>query len=687
MKTRQTRGSSYREHLIPAISIILVSASSYLMKIVFPAPSEITDKAIVILWWMTPFFVVIWARKWIPLPRFLYKKRSGDCRRFTNFTDHRRTIIAIILASAVIFLIISIFSKSDSTQRYRGITLLDMAGGFGLLAAFYLFSFQARERFAQIFVAVTGILILLFALPAYVQWPGTMVDSFHFPFTSEEISAVATGHFPFSNFIPQYNAFLGYPLAPFLHIWHSNPPLVILAYLIFLQFLCIAILISLPALVSGWRNLPLAGMIGVFPPILLLNDSYRPVTYFADIPMRTTMPAIILLATFLWLRKLNNLGRNRIYLLVGIGAINGIAIMNNLDFGFPTLIAVSITIILTQETIQNKVYTFMLICFGVCLAFALFAGIALLSGNRIQGKYFLVFQKLFGVSNFLAMPIPAFGIHVAFAALFATTSAVGIAMLLRAPKPGSFMYREGSLLCLTGIFSLFSLVYYSGRSLVPSLLSGYAFQLGMCCAALVPLLPHRISAKKVKGLNAFNLVKLSNVFPVFALASVLAIPFMVGNPVKNLQAAIDGRTRLVFSDLVPYPNQRRVAVSSTILNSYVTEVEDIVRDPYAAGITPSLVKNSIWQILRMSNTIQLQTGVRSALLVNSPEYLALEVPTFRDLECKALAVNLDIQYLIADRVISQWLATNATCTSHFDIGVNSISSKGPDLVVLSRKFG
>jgi len=621
----KSRERDFRSLLIPAISIVSVSTVTLLIKYISQGSSESVDKLIVALWWAIPFAIVFW----------VLKSRSKFSPAFPKWV--KPSVFYSLTGLALVFLVVAIFSRSDSYGFYRGFTLFDLSFGAALCAIVYFGIWGNSKRVAAALLAATFVCVEILALPVFFQWPGNIADAFHFPYIFEEISAVSIGHFPYSNFLPQYSAFLGYPIAPFLHFWSSQSPLVLTLYMEVLQLLCVGIIILLPVLVGGRRVLAPALIVATFPPLILMREVDRPITYFATIPLRVVLPSIIILLAFLWIRSGRVLTEKRRAWLIGLGAFGGLTVLNNLDYGIPAFGAVAITLFFAQKDHLLRVRTIAFFILGSLSFLIFFYLVGSLSGNTVHWGYFLAFAKLFGVENFMAIPIQSFGLHIAFTSLFVANTAIGINMLQRSSGVINFVYKQGVLLTLTGTFSLLSLAYFSSRSLVPTLISGYAFQVGMCCAALLPLLHFHSRALRAKigSLHRYSLA--TSLFALLTVASSMGAVLLIGNPTQNIRHFVEGRSQIEFPDLVAL----RTDVNSVAASSSLT----------GRGVDPAT--GQIWQILQMPSMVQQQTGVLSASLSTHPVYLTLGDPTFRDFQCSQLEINKEIKYLI-DFNVRSW---------------------------------
>ena len=668
MLTKNPRGFGYRELLIPALSILLVSGFTYFIKLLLPAPSESVDKIIVATWWISPFLIALFARA-KPNSRWLTFLFGGagkrDLKRNGIFTT---ALFYALTGAAALLVVIAIFWKRDPLGFYRGFTILDFLFGLGICALIY-FGFWGRSaRLANwlLVAAVLGIEIL--ALPTYFQWPGNIADGFHFPFTTEEISAVAVGHFPYSNFIPQYTALLGYPISPVINLWKSHSLLITTGYFTFLQVLCVAIAVLLPVLVGGRRMAGAAALLVAFPPLILMREVDRPLTYFATFPIRIIIPMVLILLTFLWISRSHVLDRTGKVRLIGVGVFGGATLFNNLDYGIPAFCAVTLTLFLSQPEIRRRILAVLLYWASAILPFMFVYIAGWISGNSVHWSYMVTFARIFGAENYMAVPIDKYGLHVAFVSLFVAVTSLGIILLVRSAGRNNFAARQGALLTLVGSFSLLSTVYFSSRSLVPTLISGYSFQVGACCAALLPLIRFGVKAHKMKlsSLRTYSLA--TSLFAILAIAPGAGTVLLIGNPSHNLSQFVNGKVNL------NYPK----------LQDLTLELESSLAGAAIVKDVTTFNQNYIWQIAPMPSAIELQTGFRSAALTSNSDYFVLADPIFRKLQCAALQDNLEAKYLVLERRSALALDTEPVCRALFDFPGQNLAVAPSDLVLLTR---
>ncbi len=671
MLTKISRGFGYRELLIPALSILLVSGFTYLIKFLLPAPSESVDKIIVATWWISPFLIVLLVlakrhSRWIT---FLLS--AGGKRDSKPSGIFAAPIFYALTGGAAVLGLIAIFWKQDFMGFYRGFTVIDFLLGLAICALIYFGFWGRNRRCSNWFTVATVIGVEILALPAYFQWPGNIADDFHFPFTTEEISAITVGHFPYSNFIPQYTALLGYPISPFINLWKSHSLIITTGYFTFLQFLCVAIAVLLPVLVGGRKIFGAALILVAFPPLILMREVDRPLTYFATFPIRIIIPMVLILLTFLWISRSHELDRTGRVRLVGVGVFGGATLFNNLDYGIPAFGAVVLALFLSQREIRMRFWTVLFFCTGATIPFIFFYVAGWLSGNPVHWSYMLTFARIFGAENYMAVPIDKFGLHIAFVSLFVAVTSLGIILMVRSAGRNNFAARQGALLTLIGTFSLLSTVYFSSRSLVPTLISGYSFQVGACCAALLPLISFSVKAQKMKlaGLRTYSLA--TSLFAILAIASCAGAVLLIGSPSDNLSHFVNGKVNLSYSKLQN--------LTLELENSLATAV--IVKD------VTTYDQNHIWQIAPMPSAVELQTGYRSAALTSNSDYFVLADPIFRRLQCAALQENLEVKYLVLERRSALALDTEPLCQDLFDFPGQDLAPTPSDLVLLTRNPG
>ena len=640
--------------LVSAVAIVLVAATTAFLVLLGPKPSipqssdflsdaalgdalhEPTDRLVLICWWLVAIGIALsftwWARHGAGIP--VRPKRWYQ-------------VLTVTLGvSAVAVVVASVTWGVDPVGMWTGI------GPVGLLAglAFALFVFRFWNY--PKWVAATSSIVMVgllaaYALPALFETPGSVRDSGHFQFTSDELAAVAAGRFPLSDYVPQYTVVLGFPIAPLIRALPDQATWVILLWLLLLQVSSLAISVSMPVLVGGPRILAPASLVAVLPTLIVLSWPTSSATYFATFPLRVILPAASILAAFILLRSRAKLTRRRRAWFALLGALVGLTILNNPDFGAPAGLAILVIMVLAASGRHEAVLSVLHLLAGTAAVFLSYTALGLAVGRPVQWQYWLIFPRIGGVEGWYDVAMGAFGPHVAVVALFVSASVLGF-ILVRSRGIGStFQYRQGLLLALVGGWSLMCLPYFAGRSLPPTAVGGYSFQIGMVIAALLPIA--RATSRALQS----NLAR-------FPLESSIALAM------STLAIAGAGAT-FVFarppSDYYTHLTSSRGSDFS-YFEAQSTALEAILRDPKNIDLTNQVKAGKVQQALSMASLTAIGSGIPSGSITNNSLYFPLS-PFFPRMLCMQPWPN-DVDMILVPGSVARAMEAEPACITYVD---------------------
>ena len=448
-----------RLELVPAVAACLTATFTWLAVRLGPKPTgtsragllndpgvarvEVTDRAILVGWWLIAIAMAM-AATW--LVRSRRRSLSGRSRTL------QAALLAVLCLGSMALILASVTSGTARGEPYpwAGLSPFQLLIGFSF-ALLTLWMWRLPRRRAVIFtLAVVGF-TLLWAVPAFIQTPGSVADAYHFQFTSDEISAVGAGHFPLSNYVPQYSVLLGFPIAPVLHLLGVDAIFGVIGWLLLLQVVALIAAIALPALVGGWRMLAPATVVVLFPSLATLPPGGSPTDYFAVMPMRVVLPALTLLAAFLVLRNRHGLTSSRLGWVLSLGALAGVGMLNNPDYGLPAGLIVLVATTIACATMRDRAVASAILLGGMSVPFVAYTALGWSVGHPVHWSDWLFFQRVFGSEGYYSKPISSFGLHIAFVTLFVSALVVGVALMIGSRSGrGSFAYRQGLLLTLVG---------------------------------------------------------------------------------------------------------------------------------------------------------------------------------------------------------------------------------------------
>jgi hypothetical protein len=619
---------------------------------------EPTDRAILLGWWAIAIIMAL-AIAWI-------------LRRNRRTPDHSTRgplppwAVVSLGVGALGVMITSIVWGTDILKYTPGISTVGLFVGI----AFALFTFQMWTLPKWLAVAsslaIFG-LVLSFVLPALLQTPGSIRGQYDFQFVSDEISAVGAGHFPLSDYIPQYSVLLGFPIAPLLHLLAARAIYGVVAWILFLQVVAFTISVTLPTLVGGWRVLAPAMVVSVVPSLSALAYGWSPMTYFAAFPMRAVLPSLTILAAFFALRSRPVLTISQCRRLLLLGVASGITMLNNPDFGAPAFVTVLVVSFIATPTVRAKAISVTAVLFGAGLPFVSYAGAGQLLGRPVRWSEWLVFQKTFGVEGVGSVAMEPFGIHIAFVTLFISASVVGFALMTKYRDSGSrFGYRQGLLLALVGGWSLLSLPYFAGRSYTPTLLSGYSFIAGMVVAAFLPLLRMTLRRLRMGVAHGSLEVAVSLSLGTLAIAGA-ASTFTLARLPSEYYAATTS---------VP-PGRFEILMQQT------AAVNGILNGPSGGDLRRLVDEGRVQQALNMSSLMSFSARIPPGSITTNPVYFDMS-RVFTRAQC-SLPWAEGIDYLLVENTTAIALEKEPSCVSHFDFaGKRSYTVGDYSFVLLPR---
>jgi hypothetical protein len=228
-----------------------------------------------------------------------------------------------------------------------------------------------------------------------------------------------------------------------------------------------------------------------------------------------------------------------------------------------------------------------------------------LSGHTFKRTYELFFITNFGVDDELNVDMPAFGIHTGFVLVGVIGLVLGIMGLRRLTHRNAVL---SQLLMFQSSWLLLSLVYYSGRSVTPTLVTGSAFVLGIVFALLFVTGEPQLRRLYRRGPRTWGM-------PEWILAGLivlsLGLPFAA---IANFPALQDTVVRL---STIPRPQ----AGSQNYLKP--NPVKPLARVPKTDSLIGILsVSGNIWSE---------KLGVTNASVLVHPSYLLFAGGA--DLEC------------------------------------------------------
>ena len=599
---------------ISLVTLPVVAVCTYILWLIGPVPerattvtalwpeqninafSEPTDRLILLVWFLLPVILFIVILVLSRSTRNLNKKLQS-------------LLIAVLLLLTASLAILALQLTQDGWGFWAGFTRFSFLSG-AIVTLVIFSSWIVSRSFYWISAMLVAIIAAAFLIPALLQSESHVRDPYNFLFTGNELAAPSVDFYPLGNFVAQYSNLLGYPIAPILKAFPDNSINILLAWIIFLQVVLIIGIISLPIIVAGNRMLIGAMILGVSP--LIVTGAYMtegPLTYFANIPLRTVLPVTLILVTVLVLPRAHS-HKRLWWTSFSLGAFSGITGLNNIDFGLPAAFVVFLAVVFSAFSIGKFIFSAFAFSIGFALPFLIYSIFLHLNGTGLDSQTFLFYARIFGISGLYLVPMDGFGLHILVVSLFVASLLIGLVIFLDARKhPLSVGYKQGLALFLAGSWGLLTLPYFSGRSLVPTLFGGYAVQTALVAVAFLPLV--RASFWRLLSCNQSS--------RTFSLAPVLMSFILVG----------------IIGGLLSYARTPTEAFDDYFKSKPVFQIENGIEAMNHASIkfASSSTNAQIAQVIHGSNIVQLEGGFISVLGFNSPETLSI-APAFTDRQCE-----------------------------------------------------
>jgi hypothetical protein len=558
-----------------------------------------------------------------------------------KFQPQRSLKVLIYASTAVVFAAVT--WSIDPAQLWAGLPVTNLILGCGLAAGIIASAASGSSRWHTLTQLLAVIMVLL-AISAWIETPSTLLDSYDFAFTSDELSAVAAGHWPLANYASQYSVLLPFLFNIPLHFAPTHAPMVILVGILALQLLAVAIAVTFPCLIDGRRRLAPALLV-MLPPLFATTASENTaMSYFQTVPLRIVLPLATLLLAFWVLGGIGNAQRHWILKYLGLGLLGGVTAFNNPDFGLVALITVVVATAASARTVLWALPRLGLILGAAVAVPAGYALVSQLHGTPVNWRLLLIFQDTFGLAGYMNYPMYAFGLQVALASLFAIASIIGF-YLLRTSRSdvGSFRYRQGLAAALTGGWGMLTLPYLAGRSLPPTYLGSYAFTAGLVLASLLPLV---LRAWRAAGPAPVDSAVFSTrVLSVVAYGAALACLFYLPAPSRRVEAIAASGPVELYPALEGQNNALKKA-----------------KGPNGQLLREATAGKRVVQVLLYANLEQLVYHRRAANVSSSPDYIDTSAE-FARLQC-SVALPADTEYFLTRLTTYRYLQSEPACVGY-----------------------
>ena len=453
-------------------------------------------------------------------------------------------------------------------------------------------------------------------VPSFWQSAATVIDADHSEYVINELLAPLVGHWPYSDFIPQYQSFYGFLLKPFVGGMNaaqiSNLALMSLTFLSFITMI-IGVFIAWQAI--DRRSIALA--VGLVSPFTALTQFPTREGFLGSIAALLSglsirvFPGLVLLGLLILLirKTAGSSTVKRAVAFLVFGFLSGIITWQSQDFGIAAVVTAYIVIAIASSVRYVEIKTTIFALIGYLPGFALYPIIAGAAGKSVNFKYFLFFARQFG-SGFGAERMRTPGPVLFILPLLVLLVVVHGIYIFRSKKitAESGDYSLNSLIGFTfGLWSLFGFTYYLNRSYASGQMQVLFLPLTISLAAFIGILikdPIRtlVFGNLQKGfLFSPRSIKEKNFAWVLPLLLIISIPFasllLTPNPSVEMKRINDAKTTPRW----PKPTVLASVADTKIAAAYAKE----------KGLSIGFFGAS-------SYYVEKETGVKSLSILNSP---------------------------------------------------------------------
>jgi len=337
---------------------------------------------------------------------------------------------------------------------------------------FYIYSWNNLNRFIRLVFNFLAISVVMLAIPAAWQGGNSIIDNYHSEYLINENLAVAAGHIPYVDFIPQYGTFYSWLFAPLKNYFDADGLVTVSLYMMSIgTIFALAIGVWLVYLAMNKKSLALAVLLVI------------PLTSIAQFPGRSSytgtiytllsaIPTRIMPGVFVGLLLISSLlnpnkTKNKIIYMIIIPIILGLNLWNSQDFSIALVFSVFALIFFSTKVNINKI---LLMSITFIFGFFLYPIFLNLINQQIKWNWYGLFLRNFGKSSNavgsepFTTPGPVFIIlpwiiSLVFASFFILIKSKYSGMILSEIERRAILTSS-----LFSLWTLFGFAYYLNRS-------------------------------------------------------------------------------------------------------------------------------------------------------------------------------------------------------------------------------
>lgn len=501
--------------------------------------------------------------------------------------------------------------------------------------------FRDLNSLSKYLLGAIIIITFLLSLLSMYQGMNSIINSYHTSYIINESLSVVAGHWPYVDFIPQYQMGSAFFLALFKSFLTTNQ-LIGLGLVFMSAILITAIVVGVIIVKACLPNHSIFAATALVVPITCVTPFPERIGYpgsitefFSAIPVRI-FPGVIILGVVSWIlgrseMKISKLKNGMTY----VGLICGLVLWNTQDFGIAMVVSVFAgLLVLKILSVSRTKFILARWSIGLLMGFMLYPMVSLIFGKRIHISYYAFFVRQYSAgygSEPIQIPGPVLLIlPLIISILICSIWILKQSKLLGEPDRRNLQF-TGTVSLLFSIWSTLGFCYYLNRSYASGqlqiLLLPIAIAFGAMVGAILQLERLGLKGEDVPSLfDSFNFLQWKGLllWPISLIAS------------------------LTFASILLTPNPRielqRLSGESPPSVWSLSNMKNSINDANAGISFANSLKATVGFLGISGNYVQLETGIESASIFNSPDDATSTLETDK-IFCTHLT-SLHLDYLV-----------------------------------------
>lgn len=501
--------------------------------------------------------------------------------------------------------------------------------------------FQDLNSFVK--YAIGGIVTASFAfsLLSLYQGANSIIYAYHSSFIINESLAVAAGHWPYVDFIPQYQMGNAFFLVLFKSFLTTNQ-LVELGLIVMSLVLIATVIIGVVIVRACLPNRSIFVAAALVVPITCVTPfpnrfGYRGsiAEFLSAIPVRI-FPGVIILGALSWTfgrseMKVSKLKNGMIF----VGLLCGLILWNSQDFGIALVVSIFVGLLaLKFLALVKPKFIIMHWLFGLTSGFLVFPVSSMALGKNVHVADFGFFLRQYG-GGYGSAPIHTPGPVLLIFPLIISILCCSVWVLKRSSSlvledQGNLQF-AGIVSLLFSIWVILAFPYYINRSFAGLQLQIFLLPTAIAFGALVGAIL-QYEKLNLRSNGRSSLLGGSSFF----------------NPRNHLLWPISLVSAMFFASILLTPNPQielqRLSGKIPPTNWSVSSMAWSISDAKAGIAYTKSLGASVGFVGLLGNYVQLESGIESASIFNSPEDI-VSTPNTMKVFCSHL-LSLHLGYLV-----------------------------------------